>query len=218
MRAKAEELTRKAEVLRAEGRENEALLHLQVIEENFRPEWRPDRAIQIREKTLSQKLKVSDFRPLTEWPRPLRNDIRSRIFTIIQETPCLMYAEIKNKGQAFYNGKFLEYTLPNTKPLPTEIVDLVKQRGSEEYSERIEKKLMSQVRPPYEEVSAFAVIEDKPEIVVLKTKKNNMVAVERICFEYLFERYNKIRAFDNSKPILFYESSFVHGYLWPVNV
>jgi hypothetical protein len=129
-----------------------------------------------------------------------------------------MYAEIKNKGQAFYNGKFLEYTLPNTKPLPTEIVDLVKQRGSEEYSERIEKKLMSQVRPPYEEVSAFAVIEDKPEIVVLKTKKNNMVAVERICFEYLFERYNKIRAFDNSKPILFYESSFVHGYLWPVNV
>jgi len=219
VRARALELANKAEALRAEGREDEALLYLRAIEENFPPEWRPDQAIQIiKEKTLSQKLKVGDFRPLTQWQQPLQDDVVSAILTRTEKASRLIYGAIEGKGQAFYNGELLEYTLPNTKPLPSELVDLIKRRGFEEYSEKTEQELMSQVQEPYEEVTGLGIIEGRPEIVVLKTDKNNMVTVERTSFEYLFQRYKKILAFDNSKPVLFYEASFVHGYLWPVTV
>jgi hypothetical protein len=218
MRARAEELANKAEVLRAEGHDEEALLYLQAIEENFRPEWRPTQAIQIRERTLSQKFNASAFRPLTEWQQPAPTDVLSEILTRVKKAPRLKYAAIEGKGEAFYNGEFLEYTLTTTKPLPSEMVDLVKQIGFEEYSQKTEDELLSRVGPPYEEVLAIGVIESKPELVVLKTDRNNMVTVDRSSFEYLFERYKKIRAFDSSKPVLFLEASFVHGHLWPITI
>ena len=166
-----------------------------------------------------QNLKVGDFRPLTQWwQQSSQSDVLSKILTKIQKAPRLIYAEIEGKGQAFYNGEFLEYTLPNTKPLPTEMVDLIKRRGFEEYSEKTEDELMSRVRQRCEgeEVSAVGVIEGRPELVVLKTENNNMVIVDRTSFEYLFQRYKNIRAFDDLKPVLFYKATFVHGYLWPV--
>ena len=54
MRAKAQDLADQVNALAKDGRNAEALLYLQVIEENFRPEWRPKQISTIQKTDGSQ--------------------------------------------------------------------------------------------------------------------------------------------------------------------
>jgi hypothetical protein len=77
-------------------------------------------------------------------------------------------------------------------------------QGFTEYNEKTEEELLGYAEGSWEEVVAIGTTIDSPTVVILKTERNNMVIVDRVYFDYLFGRHNKIRIIDETRPALFY--------------
>jgi hypothetical protein len=207
MRSKASQMVQQAEALANDGKIDEALLYLEAIENNFRPEWLPKQWASLY---ISLSKKSGSTVATTKLPETGYEKVIQRLLEKINTDLSPFFGRY-HQYETFSDGRFIELadelpcslqslrTRPEAKPLRTEMIE-------------------GYINKQYRSGAIVSETIERSDGKVALVAGSKTVIVDKVYFDYLTFRYPRasVHVMDPMKPVSFLDHGELRAILMPI--